>query len=154
MGGCVLNSPWLSMTPRLKFHKYVFKYDIFYIFNLRQIHIWFDLIWFETSMLSKKPNLNWPSMQRCHYPIYNGTIESFFWSGMNYIYMIFSLNCLFSFAGSLRKWLAHFLFISVSVRKKTVSSTFLIRLRFQGLRCKSDIASFAEGHLKLRLQSL
>ena len=29
-----------------------------------------------------------------------------------------------------------------------------IRIRFQGYFCKSDIAIFAEGHLKLRLQAL
>ena len=118
MGGCVLNSPWLSMTPRLKFHKYVFKYDIFYIFNLRQIHIWFDLIWFETSMLSKKPNLNWPSMQRCHYPIYNGTIESFFWSGMNYIYMIFFFKLFIFVCGFSAKVACTFLVYKCQCQKK------------------------------------
>ena len=49
VGGCVLNSPWLSMPPRLNFHEYVLKYDIFYIFNLRQIYT-FDLIWFDSTI--------------------------------------------------------------------------------------------------------
>ena len=72
-----------------------------------------------------------------------------------------SLNCLFSFAiVSLQKWLAHFYFIRsyekvirFSSQKTILSSTFLIRLRFQGYRCKSDIAIFHDSHLKLRLQS-
>ena len=66
---------------------------------------------------------------------------------------------IFSFEVSLRKWLAHFLFIRSIVethRNKYFSSqknegiltTFLIRLRFQGYRCKSGIECM-EGHLKL-----
>ena len=53
---------------------------------------------------------------------------------------------------SLQKWLAHFLLIRKSrwltdlntfrVRKMTLSPTFLIRLSFQGYRCKSDIDIF------------
>ena len=67
------------------------------------------------------------------------------------IHVFGSLNCLFSFAVSLRKWLGHSCFrkaaeklelSTVRVRKTTVSSTFLIRLWFQGYHCKSGIVIF------------
>ena len=39
---------------------------------------------------------------------------------------------------------------AVRVEKKTLSSTYFIRLRFQGYRCKSGFAIFPwKGHIKL-----
>ena len=64
-----------------------------------------------------------------------------------------SLNCLFSFGVSLRKWLAHSLFWRSNWeihRNEHFSSTFLIRLRFQRYRCKSDITIFVwRGSLEI-----
>ena len=67
--------------------------------------------------------------------------------------MFLYLQTVFSFAGSLRKWLAHFLLIRskgdtyrikhFSSQEIDISCTFLMRLRLQGYRCKSGIAIFA-----------
>ena len=47
VGVCLLNSPWLSMLPRKKYHKYILKHVIYIC--LRQICI-FDIIWFMNSV--------------------------------------------------------------------------------------------------------
>ena len=65
--------------------------------------------------------------------------------------------CLFSFAVSLLKWLAHSLLIRINgknlqqflARKITISSTFFFRVRFQGYRCKSGIGIFAWSQISL-----
>ena len=52
-------------------------------------------------------------------------LKSFVWSSMNDINVFVSLNCLFSFAVSPRKWLAYFLFIRSNgwtLRNKHLSS--------------------------------
>ena len=79
-------------------------------------------------------------MQKWQCPISIGTLKSFF--SIKYeldIHVFASLTCLFSFAVSLHKWLAHFMFIRsngethnnkhILVRKRKSSSIFLIRLR-------------------------
>ena len=68
------------------------------------------------------------------------------------IYVLITSNCLFSLAGSMQKWLAHFFFFkaqwrnsqkwTLQDRESTISYTFSIRWRFQGYRCKSDIVIF------------
>ena len=69
---------------------------------------------------------------------------------MIFIYTVY-FNFWFFF---LQKWVAHFLLIRNTEKKITeltlfqsektwLSSSFLIRLRFQGYRCKSEIAIFA-----------
>ena len=90
-----------------------------------------------------KRNFKWPSMQRWKCPIYNGTLMH-----VNFVYLI----CSFWFVLTLQKWLTQFLiryngeihrnknFLS---QKNDVSSTLLIRLRFQGYRCKSGTEIFA-----------
>jgi len=81
-------------------------------------------------------------------------IISFVWLSMLDIYGFVSLNCKILFSGSLRKWFEHFLFIrgngkihseinTFRFKKITISSTFLIRLKFQGHRCMSGIIIFA-----------
>ena len=66
-------------------------------------------------------------------------LKSLVWSSMNYISM-------FSF---LKTVYFHLRFLSeintFQVGKTTVSSTFFIRLRFQGYPCKSGIVIFAWG---------
>ena len=66
------------------------------------------------------------------------------------IHAFVSLNCFFSIAVSLWKWLAHFLLIrsnGETRRNKHFSRLknfwIFIRLRFQGYRCKSGIVIFA-----------
>ena len=98
---------------------------------------------------------------KCQCPIYKGTLESFVIKYELDINVFVSLNCLFSllFLGEKDLRNAHSLFIrsneklaeinTFRVRKTTISSTFLIRISFQGHRCESGIAIFA-----LRLQSL
>ena len=68
-----------------------------------------------------------------------------------YAYFVCS-NCIFSFGVSLQKCLAHFLILSTNgeihktkllqVNKTKLSSTFLIRLSFQGYRYKWGFALF------------
>ncbi len=81
-------------------------------------------------------------------------IISFVWLSMLDIYGFVSLNCKILFSGSLRKWFEHFLFIrgngkihseinTFRFKKITISSTFLIKLKFQGHRCMSGIIIFA-----------
>ena len=89
---------------------------------------------------------------------YNGTLETLIrliiWTKVSnfesafFDTLLFNLNCWFSFLVSL--WLAYFLLswetmekLSELCKKMTLSSTFLIRLRFQGYLCKSVIAIFA-----------
>ena len=59
-----------------------------------------------------------------------------------------SLNCLFSFAVSLRKWLAHFLFLrnNGETQRNNKFSRILLHIGHHHLNMK--------GHLELRLQSL
>ena len=76
------------------------------------------------------------------------------------INVFLSLNCLFSIAGSLWKWLMPFLLIWNEKLKETEiniflvrkpTSTFLISLKFQGYCCKSSLST--ESKLKLHLHS-
>ena len=67
--------------------------------------------------------------------------------------LIFYFNCSFWFVLTLQKWLTQFLLIRYNgeihriknflSQKNDVSSTLLIRLRFQGYRCKSGTEIFA-----------
>ena len=73
-------------------------------------------------------------------------------SGLGVRYPILSFLLTFSFAGSLQKLLANFCLYEAMeklselntfwVKKTTVFFTFLIRLKFQGYRCKSNIDIF------------
>ena len=67
------------------------------------------------------------------------------------IHVFVSFNCLFSSVVSLKKWLPFLLVRSnremirmkhFSSRETSLSSTFMIRLKFQGYLCKSGITIF------------
>ena len=92
----------------------------------------------------------------------SSTLFAFIWSIMCLIITIYNgthknmlliiQTVFFLFVVSQPKWLAHFLqllamenFTEINtfrLLRTTLSSIFLIRLRFQGYRCKSDIAIF------------
>ena len=86
-------------------------------------------------------------MQRWQCPIYKGTLCLIMCK--LYIHVFVSLNCLFLCKSDLRIACLYEAMekltemITLRVRKTTVSSRYLIKLRFQGYRWKSDIAIFA-----------
>ena len=90
-------------------------------------------------------------------PDYKAPLEV--WS--RYINIFVSLNCFFSTVVSLRKWLAHSLFIrsneetadinTIQVRKTTIFSTFLIRLSFKGNVINRTLPSLHGGSLEITL---
>ena len=96
-------------------------------------------------------------MQRWQCPINNSTLKSFVWSELDSHFFV-SWNCLFLFAVSIQKWLAHFLytringeisrFKHVSGQEKNIFHIF-IRSRSQGYRCKLCIVMFAWGSLQI-----
>ena len=97
-----------------------------------------------------KHNFKWPSVQRQQCQInwqryngttvqrYNGNLDSFFWASMNYISMLCFLKIFFHLRFLCKRNLR-----IPCLLKATEKLFFLIRLRFQGYRCKSGIAIFA-----------
>ena len=73
-----------------------------------------------------------------------------------HVFFVFFLNCLFSYAGSLQKWLTHFFFIRINGESKTGKRRYLPRyfwsnFSFKGIVVNRALSSLHRGSLEIKL---
>ena len=101
-------------------------YIVLFGFSLMKYKV--NIVLWAHLLFKGKCNFKWLSIQRWQCSIYNGTLKSFVWSNMNYIFLfLVSLNELSSLVNSLRKWLFITEISTFRIRKTTLSLTFLNR---------------------------